>query len=194
MFQVYRISDLPVVENKKLIGMINSRNLIDCPDQDTLLQHLQSVPSPRVEADRHLLDLIGLFSKFQVSTLPVMSANDEFMGIISIYDLIHHLGESSSIRQEGCIVSIKMQASNYSLFDFSRIAESENTRIIGLLITHLPDSADVLVNFKLNSRYPEAFAGACERMGYEVWGSYSADGHLTDFKDRYESLMKYLDL
>lgn len=194
MFQVYRISDLPVVEEKKVIGILSSDQIIDISDDALVQDHLTRTGYPQVEADRHLLDLIGVFSQFDVSSLAVLNAEHEYMGIISADDVLHHIGNSLSIKQDGCIVSVKMPANSYSLFDFSRIAESENSRIIGLLITPLQDSDAILVNFKLNSRYPESFAGACERMGYEVWGSYSSDGHLTDFKDRYESLMKYLNL
>lgn len=194
MFQVYRISELPVVENKQLLGVVSTKDLIDAEDDERIADYLNGSEAPRIEPGRHLLDIIRVFGNFQLSTLAVVDKSGEFFGIIALSDIVKHLGDSLTLRQEGCIVSVKMSAQRYSLNEFSRIAESENIRIIGLVIHQVGDTDEIVASFKLNSLFPDAFASACERLGYQIFGTYSLEMNNSDVRERYEALMKYLDL
>jgi predicted transcriptional regulator len=55
-------------------------------------------------------------------------------------------------------------------------------------------TATVNITLKLNTNELSAIIAAFERFEYEVKGVYQDESYQEDVKDRYDALMKYLDV
>ena len=84
---------VPVVEGKKVIGLITDRDIIvrglaegkdlgNCKVNDLMTRKVQSV-----REDTPVDEVLDLMSRGEVRRLPVVDANDDLVGIVSIGDI-----------------------------------------------------------------------------------------------------------
>ncbi|HLY54895.1 MAG TPA: pyridoxal-phosphate dependent enzyme [Stellaceae bacterium] len=91
--RVYEVSQLPVLENGKLIGLIDESDLLlavsrcaddfSCPVRDAMVTRLETV-----EPDAPIEDLLPIFARDRVA---VVEEDGRFYGIITRVDLLNHL-------------------------------------------------------------------------------------------------------
>ena len=94
----FRISHLPVIENGKLLGLIAEEALMD-------LESLQGDPAglplirSHVHPDTHILDILKLASEHRLSIIPVVDAENSYLGSIRLEDLVEQMTEMQGANQ-----------------------------------------------------------------------------------------------
>jgi cystathionine beta-synthase len=91
--RVYEVSQLAVLEDGKLIGLIDESDLLlavsrcadnfSCPVRDAMVTRLETI-----EPDASIDDLLAIFAKDRVA---VVEEDGQFYGIITRIDLLNHL-------------------------------------------------------------------------------------------------------
>ena len=89
---------------------------------------------------------------------------------------------------------IETPKNDYSMSEIARIAESENVSILASFVTQDPSTNNLVVTLKLNTQELFRVAKAYERFEYNVYGSFTEDAFDDGLKERYDSLLRYLNV
>jgi acetoin utilization protein AcuB len=188
----YRIAHLPVVENNKLLGLISEDSLMD-------LESLQGDPSglplirANVQPDTHILDILKLAGEHRLSIIPVVDAENNYIGSIRLEDLVEQMTEMQGANQRGGILVLEMWEKDYSMQQISRIIEENNAKILSTSVSP-GEGGKIEVNLKLNQPDLNAIISSFERFGYYVKANYQESVYTEDLRKRYDELMRILNI
>lgn len=190
----YKISHIAVVEGKKFIGLLSEEDVfnIDNPEAE-LGSERPFLRNLFASSDQHIYEVIKKIAQDKLSVLPVLDKNGFYEGIITLPMLIDKFAGKSAIDQPGGIVVLEMNENDYFVSQITQIVESNDTKILSLYVTSLPDSTQINLTLKLNKIDIRPVLQTLERFGYKIMSTYE-DGEPDYLQDRYDSLMKFLDI
>ena len=194
--EVFRVSHLPIVNNQEFLGLISDTDIFDMnTPEEPIGNHKLSLIKPFVKVDQHIFDVVALVSRMKLSVVPVLDDNNIYKGVIRSSDLIEKLADMSSLKEPGGIIIISLHQNDYSLSQIAQIIESNNARVLNLYISSPPDSTKMELTIKLNTNNLTPIIRTFERFDYEITYWHGEDDELDRFySDRYDSLMRYLDV
>ncbi len=194
MMSIYHVSDLPVVDGNKLLGMV-SEDDVTTTDPDNLLSEFQLNQSYAfVTLDEHIFEILGKLAEYKISVIPVINKEEEYAGLISQEAIIKYYANSFSFKEPGGIIVIKTSKSDYSLSEITRVIEMEGPTILASFISSVDDRSDLLLTLKLNRNEISKVLAALERYGYDIHATFSEDEYESDLRSRYDQLMSYLNV
>jgi acetoin utilization protein AcuB len=190
----FHVRHLPVVENGKLLGLLSEDEVLNFVDAESSIKDSKPVLLTKfVPSEKHLYDIMKLVVNFNLTVIPVLNNEGEYMGLITIEDLIRKLADTGSIAHPGGVLVLEMAPRDYSLSEIARIIELENATILSSFISS-PYGKDVLeLTLKLNKEDLKHVVATLERFDYNVKNSFYESEYLDSLEDRYESLMRYLN-
>lgn len=190
------VSHLPVVTNDKIEGYVAAEDIaFPADEEDVLARYLLNKVQFKVGDKQHIFEILKVFALSELSTLSVVDEEDRFVGIISFKDLFRQLGECISFKENGSVITLRLAARDYSLSEISRLIESNNYKVLGLLIRAVPDSENqVDVMIKLNRTDIKSLLATFSRFSYNVSATDMTDEDMDYIRDRFASFMKYLDI
>lgn len=188
------VKELPVVESGKVLGLVRKAMLLDNDDKriDQIMDlHIDSFV---VNEFTHLFDLMKQMNQYELNTLAVLGSDQQYIGIVCAKDLSNYAFVHSALVQEGSVLVIEVSAIQYSLAEISRICESNDAKIIHLMIENLKDENNtLLVSIKLNKHYLTHVIASLERFSYKIVYTNSPTDPNNSLDDRYNWLVKYLN-
>lgn len=191
----FDIAFLPVVDGDKHLGYVAASDLLDADSNDNILTKTNSAVVSKVYENQHLFDIITIFSEISSSVVSVVDINDRFIGILSAKELINKMASLNAFSQPGSIITLELPAISYSMSEISRIVEYNNTKILSLYVNTVAEApAQLQVHIKLNTTDIKSVVATFERYGYTIVASYYREYDTEDMKNRFDSLMKYLDI
>jgi len=196
LMEVFRISHLPIVNNTEFLGLISDNDIYDLNVADEPIgNHKLSLFSPYVRAYQHPFDVIALVSKLKLSVVPVLDDKNNYLGVITINDLLYYFAEFSALTNPGAIIVLEMNNSDYSLSEISRLVEGNDAKVLGLYISQEPNSTRMEVTLKINRTDASAILQTLNRYNYVVKATYMDDSELDSlYRSRYEEFMRYLNV
>jgi acetoin utilization protein AcuB len=191
----YRVFHLPIVNHLGFLGLISEFDIYDFNDLDEPVgNHTLSLSAAFVYDYQHIYDVLRLVKKQHLSLIPVIDENDNYTGSISMQSLIEHFAQSLSVSDPGGVVVLEMSAIDYSLSEIARIVESNNAKILSLFVHSWPDSTRIEVTLKINHVELGAVLQTFNRYNYNIKAIFSEQDDLDDLRERYDSLMNYLNI
>lgn len=189
-----KCSHLPVMHEGKYLGLISEDDLLDIQnDQDRIEQHLKVLKPYQVTADTHIYEAIKTIGAGNLTCLPVMDDEGAYIGYVSPNELMWDLGQQVSFVEQGGVVVIRLAVRDYHISQLAQIVESEDALILGLQLRN--EGADYLkVALKINQRDLSRIVKSFERYNYEVVELYHESIFDSTASDRYEGLIKYLNI
>ncbi|MEJ6506205.1 MAG: CBS domain-containing protein, partial [Crocinitomicaceae bacterium] len=131
----FKVSHLPVLKNGNYVGLVSETDILDKLDfsenLDVLFQHL---PRPYVKADTHLFEILAKISEFKISVMPILDAQEKYLGCTNIFELMTTIANTSSIKEKGGILVLEVSQSDYSMAQIGQIVESNNAKILSSTI------------------------------------------------------------
>ncbi|MDX5320421.1 MAG: CBS domain-containing protein [Bacteroidota bacterium] len=189
------VAYLPVVEDGQVRGYLSVGNLLDQkPKSKKIGSLLPHTPAPIIQEKQHLFDVIRLFANLPSTVVAVVDSEEKFLGIISAKELIRQMAEFSGFLEAGSILTLNIGLQDYSLSEIARIVEYNNAKILSVHLQALPDSRRILVHLKLNTSDLKSLVATFERYNYQVTASYYNEDDQGALKDRFNLLMRYLDM
>ena len=192
----FRVNELPVVSNRKYLGLATELTLIELPDRN---KPLKDVPlefqDVHVMYMQHFYDVMEAAIKNKIQVVPVLDEMQEYMGIITINDTLAAFGQMSALQGQGGILILSMAERDYSLSQISRLIEEENAKILSAYVS--PDELDpykIKLTLKLSTNDLTRIIATLERFDYRITAQFQDASAFDVGKDRLDMLFKYLDI
>ncbi|MFZ4401452.1 MAG: CBS domain-containing protein [Bacteroidales bacterium] len=191
----YKTNHLPIVNNENYVGLISEEDIYTSNVfEEALGNHSLSLNMPYVTENQHLFEIIKLATTLKLSLIPVLDNKKNYLGVITLRKLVDELSACIAINTPGAIIVLEISANDYSLSEIAQIVESNDTKILSLLITSHEDSNKMDVTLKLNRMDIASVLQTFNRYNYNVNVILVEQEVNDDLQDRYDSLMKYLSI
>ena len=190
----FYVKHLPIVNNKQLLGLISEDDILDHDIEEAVGSFRLSMQRPYVKGTDHIFDVIRIMSEYNLTVVPVVDREDNYLGLIVQDDLLKFFAGIGSFTEPGSIIVIEMNKRDYSLAAIARIVESDNAAILSSFITTNLDSSKIDLTIKVNRQEIQGIIKTLERFEYQVKASFQEADYFDTFKDRYQSLMTYLNI
>lgn len=192
-FLVMGVSALPVVDDGKILGFVDSSSVEKATTKGSIKNLIKLNIGWMVHGQYPYQEALKRFSEFNAGCLAVMDSENGYRGIISKRSVINFLAQSYTLNAEGSVICLEMIARNYSLNELNRLIENEDAKILGVTIFTIPDSSRIQVSIKLNTTFTDRIILSLQRFGYEITNTFYNKHDVSDYEERYQSLLKYLE-
>jgi acetoin utilization protein AcuB len=191
----FRVRHLPIVNEEQFLGLISEDDLATEPDTQTPVGALAlSLVNPYVLEDQHIYDVIRVFYERQLTVVPVLDARKNYLGLITINALTEYFARLTSVEQPGGIIVLEINNKNNSLAHMAQIVESDNAQILSSYVHTHPDSTRMEVTLKVNKQDISNIIATFLRYEYDIKATFNHTGDNDNSRERYDSLMNYLNL
>jgi acetoin utilization protein AcuB len=194
--EIFRISHLPIVNNKEFLGLISDTDIYDLNKaEEPIGNHKLSLFSPFVYTNQHLYEVIALVAQHKLTIIPVLNEKKEYLGLITLHDLLLGLSKVTAVDKRGAILVLEMNIHDYSLAQIAQIVESENLKILSSYVSDSESTTKIDVTLKLNSTEISRVIQAFNRYNYIIKASFLEDNELEGmYQNRFDEFMRYLNI
>lgn len=194
MMNVYHVKHLPVVNNSVILGLFSEEDILSNDLDEAIGSYELSLIKPYCNENDHLFEVMSLMAKHKLTVIPVVDRDKNFLGMITQEDLMAYFSTRFSFEEPGSIVVLETTKSNYSLAEISRIVEEESAAILTSIISAQRDSELIDITLKINKLDIIKIINSFQRYDYNIKASFSEAEFTDTLKDRYDSLMNYLNV
>ena len=150
--QVYHLKHLPIVNNEQLLGTISEEDITTSPIDEPIGSFSLGLNKAFVRDTDHLFEVMSVMADHKLTVIPVVDQKDNYLGLITLEDLIQYYARSFSFSEPGGIIVIELQKADYSLAEISRIIEGENAVILTSFLSHDEDTRMMYLTIKTNQK------------------------------------------
>jgi CBS domain-containing protein len=137
--------------------------------------------------------VLRVASEFHLTVVPVVDAESNYIGAITLEDLVEKLSQMQGATRKGGIIVLEMNEIDYSLQQIARIVEENDAKILSTSVSP-GDDGKIEVNLKISEPDVNAILQSFGRFGFDIKASYQEPEYTEDMKKRYEELMRYLNI
>lgn len=191
----FKVAHLPIVNNVDFLGLISESDILDMNSPaEAIGAHHLSLFRAFVYDYQHIYDVLRALSTNKLSLIPVLDDKERFLGNIHLNDLLTHFAEMASMKEPGGLIVLELNVNDYSLSEIARIVESNDAKILSLFISSHTDSTKLEVTIKINRTDLSAVLQTFSRFNYSVKASFHESSIEDDLHDRFDALMRFMDL
>lgn len=190
----FYIRHLPIVNNRQLLGLISEEDILNYDATEPVGSYSLSLYRPFVRNSDHIYEVMRMMSQYELTVIPVVDYDDEYVGLITQEDLLQYFARMSSFTEQGTILVLEVSRADYSMTEIARIVESEGSIILSSFITTDAYSTKMQVTLKINARYIQNIIATFDRFNYTIKASFNESDYLETLQERYDSLMNYLSV
>lgn len=190
----FKVSHLPVVDGTEFLGLISEDNIMDGAKEDTVMASKEVFNPAFVLESQHIYYVIRKLSATDLSVVAVLNSEDEYMGCITLSDLVTKFEELAVINQPGGIIVLNLNKNDYSLAQVAHVVESNNAKILSSYVYERPETGMLELTLKVNQEEVGSIVQSLERYDYQVIAYFQESAHLEDLKGRYDELMRYINI
>ncbi len=191
----FKLTHLPVIAEKKYLGLISEEDLLDVDDDKATIEMIQQhFMLIYIQDDVHFLNAIGYCNQHETNVVPVIDKAAEFMGVITSDYLLKTIGDFSGANEIGGLIILEMERVHFSISEISRIVESNDCTILHLNTTTDAVTGILTVTLHINKKEISALLATFERYEYNVLHQFGTKIFDDTSDINYRNLMNYLDL
>jgi CBS domain-containing protein len=193
LFAEYPFSHFPVLENGTYIGCVGSED-VELMDIDKTMEDARFTMERFFTRDTAIwLDVLEVFAKNETNLVPVLNAENKYLGYYEITDIIKFFSESPFLKEEGGILIVEKGITDYSMSQVTQIVESNNGRLLGVFISEA-NLQKVQITLKISLGGLSEIIQTFRRYNYDIISEHQEDTYLNTLKDRSDYLDKYLNI
>lgn len=191
-----KVAHLPIVNNETFLGLISEDDIFEINKLDEPIgSYNLSHTGAYVVVSQHIFDVIRLANELELTLVPVIDTKKNYLGCITLQDLVRHFVNITSINHPGGIIVLEVNTNDYSLSEIGRIVESNDAKILSSYLSSFNDSSKLEVTIKVNKIDIAGIIQTFNRYDYIIKSFFSEENRYDDLlDDRFNSLMRYLDI
>ena len=190
----FDVQELAVVKEDYFLGIVQKADLLDTGEAATLMVVSDQFKKIMIADTAHFLNALDLFSKHQLSILPVLNEQLECIGMIPQKSLNDALAKFLGVDSPGAIIVLSVAPYQYSLAEMSRLVESNNAQILQLNSYFDETNGAMIITLKINKDEAQAIIATFQRYDYQLVQYFGKTPLHNDIEAHYHHLMNYLDV
>lgn len=194
LMQEFHVMQLPVVAGEKYLGLASEEDLMNA-DENAVLQSIeQHFSRIAARAGSHFLESVQMANEHNLSVVPVVEKDGEFVGVIRVNDLLKQLGKTTGANEPGGIIVLEMDQRNFSFSEISKLVETNDAQITQLN-THWDSNIGAFyVTIKVSKFEISDIVATFQRYEYEVKYYFGEELYENELRSNYDHLMNYLNI
>ncbi len=195
LMEEFKVSHLAVVNNEALLGLVSEDDLLTLSDYSNPIGSLRlTLQGASVTDQAHIFDILRVIDQHRLTQVPVVDAKNNFIGCLLSSDILHVISDLLSVSNPGGIIILEMNVADYSLTQVASIIESNDALIISSFIQTIPNSTRMQLILKVNNPDIGKILQTFNRFDYQVIASFGEDMLDDVLRDRYDLLMRFLNM
>jgi predicted transcriptional regulator len=190
----FDVQELAVVKEEYFLGVVQKADLLDTDEAATIMVLSNQLKKIMVADTAHFLTALDLFSKHELSILPVLNEQQECIGMIPQKSLNNALAKFLGVESPGAIIVLSVAPYQYSLAEMSRLVESNNAQIVQLNSYFDETNGSIIITLKINKDEAQSIIATFQRYDYELVQYFGKTPLHNDIEAHYHHLMNYLDV
>lgn len=186
-------SHFPLLDNGIYLGCISSVDSETFESEKSIRDYRYSFEGFFVREAMIWLDVLEVFARNNANVVPILDANNKYIGYYEITDIIKFLNETPFLKETGGIIVVEKPAADYSMSQITQIVESNNGKLLGVFVSEA-NIEKVQVTIKTTLGSVNEIIQTFRRYNYEIISEHNEDNYLNNLKERSEYLDKYLNM
>ena len=193
LFLELSYSHFPVLEENVYVGCLSKENA-------AIFNPISKIETHRFEFNRFFvrstmiwLDVLEVFAQNETNLVPVLDEKNNYIGYYELEDVIKFLQETPFLREEGGILVVEKDVTQFSFSQISQIVESNNGKILGFFISNI-SNGKAEITIKISQSQMNEIIQTFRRYEYEIISEHQEDSYLNSLKERSDYLDKYLNI
>jgi len=188
----FKVSHLPVVEKGQLLGLISEDDIWDMHNQEKPINSIL-LKQVFVTFEHDVFEIVKMINENDLTLIPVIDDN-RYVGAISIRSILKALASIVAMQSEGGVIILEMNKNDYSMSEIAQIVEGNNTKILSSYVSNHKESNMIKVTIKINANDLNPVVQTFQRYDYTITAHYNQSESNDGIQDRYNSLMRYLNI
>jgi acetoin utilization protein AcuB len=177
IMQTKRISNIPVVDDGKLVGIVAKEDIINqyfCGEkgctlvEDTLVEEVMTRQFVVIRKMDYMEKAISLLKESDVSALPVLDSDDKLVGILTRRDVFDAFADTMGIDNEGTRIYMVVPEFIGQLAKIANIVKHHGMSIEALSVFDAGVLNTKQVIMKVNSKHVEKMVEELSLAGFDV--------------------------
>jgi len=189
-------TEIILADEGRYLYMLRELDIMSCMDDNT---SLGLVAGDRegyfVYQEDHILKAFQKTQDNDLSILPVVNREMKYLGALKKEDILDYLSDSYSITDKESVIIIEHLARDFSLTTICSVIEQEGGKILGVLTAPADDQPErIWISITIHTNTLQQIISSLERHEFEIVAHMSNEENETIIKERYESLMTFLNV
>ena len=190
----FKLKHLPLLNANMYRCLVSEKDLLAMPNPAATIGD-PVLLSPSVQENTHIHEAMALITRYQLSLLPVVNSEGEYLGAITRDKLIDILSELCSAEAAGSVFVLELMPQDYSLTDIARLIEANNAHVLNLLSYTDKDTGRLHLIIKIDLEDASPVIRSFERFNYTVLYYFMEKGMVDDLlQQRMEELVHYMNI
>ncbi|MBK9285727.1 MAG: CBS domain-containing protein [Sphingobacteriaceae bacterium] len=191
----FKVTHLAVVHNRELIGVVSEADLLDYEHPEEQINSTKvALLKPIIYHYQHTYDLVKLMSSLNLTLMPVLDENELYKGCITLKGIVQNISKMMSVQNPGGVIVLELNQVDYSLTQIAGIIEGNDSKILSLHVSSDPDSSRMEVTIKVNREDLSGILQTFARYNYTVKAHFQQGDYNSDYKNRMDEFMRYLNM
>lgn len=191
----FKLNHIPVVNEIEYVGLLSDDMVYDYNQLKDSISNINFLGKQQsVLENAHFFQVMSLISSYKLSVVPVCDEQRNYKGSISTKKLINVFSKQSGFNSSGAVITLLVNDFDYQLSQIAQIIESNDAKILSLYSENLESNNQLKLTIKISDGKLGAVLQTFSRYDYTVQDVFSDDEINNQSKQRYDNLMKYLNV
>ena len=189
------VAHLPVVADNKLLGIIHEDSLMDAESDEEPISLLQALFSQAsVQSIGHILDTLHVCSEFQLTLVPVLNEESEYLGSVTALDLLRHTDKIIGAGDPGAIIVLEMDRVNFAFSEIIKLVETNDAQVTQLNTYVDRITSAFYITLRINKMEVSDIIATFQRYEYKIKYYFGEEQYENELRSNYNHLMNYLSI
>lgn len=194
LMEDYEVLHLPVTHNNAYVGIISKDALLDIDENNSIATLENQLLSQSIKPEEYFTAIIKFLVNHQVSLAPVVTNQQELLGVVDTTTLINFLHTFLHCNEPGAVIVLETDKRHFSFGEICRLIETNDAYITQLNTYTENETGLVIVSIKINKPEVSDIVATLQRYDYAVRYYFGEEEYTNQLKDNYNQLMFYLNM
>lgn len=185
---------IAVVDHNKYLGLISKDDLLDASDSSPVKVLSNLMLQKSVKAGEHFLSALKLASQNNLSMVPVVNNEQEWIGAITSVELLKAATQFTGAEEPGALIVLEMERKTYSFGEISRLVETNDAYITQTNTFFETETGLLIVTIKINKLEVSGILSTFQRYEYSIRYFIGEEHYENELRYNYDHLMSYLKI